>query len=717
MSPKTSHELKQPTTPRLGSQLGERILVGALTALIVARPLVLGDDPGRLRLTSGGGPLWLNLLTFLLLLGWAVSRGITRRRLVVGPYLIVVVGFLMVAGCAFASAAQPDRYQRPGWFIAWDWVAYAALAFVAGQLAANVAIARGLVAALIATAGCLAAQALYETVARENRGPRTVPEPLTALDVPLVGDDHYNLRLNDPPPPVGAFRATLDQPDTLAALLLLIVPALLVWAAAGWNKGGRGAGIPLLAILVFVALAMALISWVVGTSTAGKGSQAASGIIRDRPLLGCGPGNFSRNAPSGIAGAGNFWLGFAATAGLLALVLFAFTLASAAGVLLRQMRRMTADLSVAPTSDYRWSFYLGGMAGLLLGMMLATGDLSAEAPSDEMMRLGAVSAGRSLAWFLIFAALEIAAPSGRNLVLSLGIGAAVVAVFGGVSDGLLSPALMVPFAIVAMLALSRFKSPSEVAPVSLPVAWMAVPIALALAMANLMHVGMPGLFTAVSVRDARARSVHFPEINKPTMDPANPDLIKSLREADNYLLEFMLIPLKESAKLDGGNSALFSEIALWERQHVHYLLLLGERERGVQRTQEILSLDEAIARIDPRNPTPRFSELEAMLFLIRRSSVATPPLLKRLEQLVKQIVEYDARREVFLRFRVVSVLLTRRNPEAADPWAVRLLRLDVVPGEPHGYLTPRQRRSLQDQLKKIKEPSAELAQLLKSSNP
>lgn len=705
---------KSNSTPLSGSQLGERILLGALTTLIVARPFVAGDDPGRLRLTSGGGPLWLNLLTFLLLLGWGVWHGLTRRRLVIGPYLIIVVGLLAVAGCVFASAAQPDRYQRPGWFIGWDWVAYAALAFVAGQLATNAAIVRGLVAVLIATAGCLAAQALYEEAARVGKGPRTVPEPLSVHDLPMVGDDHYELNLNNPPTPAAAFRATLDQPDTLAALLLLIVPALLVWSLVGWRTGAKGSWNLPIALLLFIAAVMALIAWIVAMPTAGKGSQAAFAIIRDRPVFGAGPGNFSRNAPHGIVNAGSFWLGFGASAGLLAMVVFALALATAAGAFVHRARRPAIEYTVPPEKDYRWSFYIGGMAGLLLGMMLATGDLPVEAPTDELTRLGAVSAGRSLAWFLIFAALEMAAPASRPLALALATGVGLIALLGSVSEGLASPALMTPFVVVATLAMSRMTMQSNAARSSLPAAWIASPIAFALLAANFMHVGMPGLTTAITVRDARLKSVHLKEVNQQAAEKLPTDPVSAYREADDYLVGEILDPLKQAAKLDGGNSALFTEIALWERTHVYYLLQLAEVDRGRKRAAEILQLDEQIVRIDPRNPTPRFSEFEAMMFVLRGSREASPSQLARVERIVKQIVEYDLRREVFLCHRVVLVLLTRQNPQSADPWAVRLLRLDAVPGEPHGKLTPIQRRYLISQLKRIKEPSPELKELLKA---
>lgn len=715
MNPHATAAHTTPITNRpTGSQLAERILLGALTALIVARPLVAGDDPGRLRPTSGGGPLWLNLLTLLWVLGWGSWHGITRRRLVVGPFLILSFGLLAIGVVSFISASQADRYQRPGWFIGWDWIAMAALCFVGGQLATSAPLVRGLSAVLIATAGCLAAQALYDEAARVGRGPRTVPDALPKPAIPLVGDDPYFLKLNEPTPPRGTFRAALDQPDTLAGLLLLVLPACAIWAMAGWRQGGRGRWAVPLALMLFVAMAMSLINWLVNASIAGKGWNAAMSMIAGRPMFGVGPGNFSRNAPIGVASPGTFWMGMAATVGLLAMVILAFTLAAGLARTLPRIPHPLVEPVQATGKEYRWSYYLGGVAGLVLGMMLATSDLPAEAPGEEMLRLGAVSGGRSLVWFLIFAALEMSVPSLRWLLGSLATGVTLIALLGIVSDGLASPALMVPCVVALSLALSRVTPGANTAMASLPVAWIAAPIAFALVIANVVHVGMPGLTAAAAVRDARAASTRFSDLDLKMAGPTTHERIDAIRTADGFLIVEILNPLKEAAKTDSGNSALFSEIARWERWHIHYLLTLTEFERGRQRAAEILQLDEAIARIDPRNPVPRFSEFEAVLLLVHHSAEAVPAQISRLERLVAQIIEYDARREVELCLRVVEVLLTRRNLQTADPWAVRLLRLDAVPGEPHGNLTRQQRTFLMQQLRKIKEPSPELAELLRT---
>src|SRR4029077_19407329 len=108
----------------------DRALVGALAALVVARPLVAGDDPGRLRLTSGGGPLSFNLCVFLVLIGgifWRVAFGRGRADwwALVVPLLLAGVG-----AAALVSSRFEGRYARPGMFVAWEWAALAAAVYL-----------------------------------------------------------------------------------------------------------------------------------------------------------------------------------------------------------------------------------------------------------------------------------------------------------------------------------------------------------------------------------------------------------------------------------------------------------------------------------------------------------------------------------------------------------------------------------------------------------
>src|SRR5262245_14705804 len=105
----------------------DRAVVGTFAALVVARPLVAGDDPGRLRLTSPGGPLSFNLCLFGVLVAallWRAAYGRAR------PIRLSVVALLLanianVGVVAWLSSQMGDRYARPGVFVFWEGVAVA----------------------------------------------------------------------------------------------------------------------------------------------------------------------------------------------------------------------------------------------------------------------------------------------------------------------------------------------------------------------------------------------------------------------------------------------------------------------------------------------------------------------------------------------------------------------------------------------------------------
>src|SRR5262249_19765175 len=90
-------DLPTPPAPIPLSPLLVRSLYGALAALGCACLRVPAAEPGRLRLTSGGGPVSFNLCVFLVLLGailWRVPYGGARLgwSAVLVPLLLADVG-------------------------------------------------------------------------------------------------------------------------------------------------------------------------------------------------------------------------------------------------------------------------------------------------------------------------------------------------------------------------------------------------------------------------------------------------------------------------------------------------------------------------------------------------------------------------------------------------------------------------------------------------
>src|SRR5262245_39188627 len=99
--------------PREGPELLRRGLLGLVTALVVARPLVAGEDPGMLDPQTGASGLVLTLLWLLAAVGWAVWRAWARRGVLFAG--LVEAGLLVIAFQVFASAGRAAHYQHPAW--------------------------------------------------------------------------------------------------------------------------------------------------------------------------------------------------------------------------------------------------------------------------------------------------------------------------------------------------------------------------------------------------------------------------------------------------------------------------------------------------------------------------------------------------------------------------------------------------------------------------
>src|SRR5438105_5203086 len=101
-----------------GHEIVRRCLLGFATALIVARPLVLGEDPGLLlKQYSDASSLVLTFLWFTVATAWTLWRAWTGQR---AWYAGAVEGGLLgVVAMTFLSAGFAAAYKHPAWLIAW----------------------------------------------------------------------------------------------------------------------------------------------------------------------------------------------------------------------------------------------------------------------------------------------------------------------------------------------------------------------------------------------------------------------------------------------------------------------------------------------------------------------------------------------------------------------------------------------------------------------
>jgi len=674
----------------------DRILVGAFAALVVARLIVPGDDPGRLRLTSGGGPVSFNLCVFLVVLGailWRIAyeHGRLDWSAAVAPLLLAGVGV-----SAYVSSQLGDRYARPGLYIAWEWLAIAATAYLTRRLASSVADSRGILNVLIATAVCVAGQGVYQALADHVSLPATdVVAPATAT--PLVGDDEFYPELNRPPLTTQSPRGTLDSSATLLAFFLLMLPAAVTVARArrGSPWGGFAIAIPILpAAAVVASLFAGPFEWPT------EHWSAAFRLIADYPALGVGPGNFSRFAADALSPR-SAWLGLGATVGLIGLGLFVAAVAIATW---SAWPRQAPDWPDPPVRGTRWEFYLGGMVGLLMGFVWSAGEMPAEVPPSEVFKLGGAALLRAILWFASFALLELVRPSPRELARSILVGVGCVLVLGFVSDAPGLPTILFPTWVMLGLAMNLRRPATVLADQEKwrrPVLVVSAVAATGLLFAYLVMAALPAWSTASTVRHARMISRYFWEKHRNyVLAPPGPVRANALTEARGYLRANILNPLSEAAERDPRNAALWLEIARWRRPLWQYQFL-ADPEDAARVADHTRRAAELAAQLDPRNLAAKRNLFEALLLYRGTSTARQPERIVGMNKLISQIAEREPQSEVPMRYRVVKMLLDRGETEVAEPEVATLLRLDAVEGSPHGRLTDEQRRDVTDRAAKL----------------
>lgn len=317
----------------------------------MARPLVLGEDPGLLTPLAGPASLVLGQLWLVVVVGWAAWRISARQGM---PASGVEAGLALLTALAFVSAAVAARYKHPAWLIAWEWGILLAVFAVVRRLVRTPEEQRSLLAALLASAVSISAYAVYQyTVelptlqATYGTDPEKLREALAREQMQL-GDDDQLHKLRQRILQNNAY-GTFAHPNTFAGYLALFLPAAVVgavlygralgrsWrtvltagcalllAAALWLTHSRGAILATLLVGVIGLFAVARRSTrrVLGAAVlvlaVGGAGLAASGreipgigkairsfalrldywsatwrILNEHPWLGVGPGNFGR---------------------------------------------------------------------------------------------------------------------------------------------------------------------------------------------------------------------------------------------------------------------------------------------------------------------------------------------------------------------------------------------------------------------------------------
>jgi hypothetical protein len=223
------------------AEMWRRCVLGLVTALIVARPLVLGEDPGITSTLTNPSGLFLNVLWFVAAVGWGVWRAwsgeATWRRSAVEAALAAVVVLV------FVSVPGTDRYKHPATLIAWEWVVLLLSFCLVRQLARTRDDNQALLAVVVATGLSLAVYAIFQYTVELPRirdsyladaeALRQAVGPQMTLDD--VNLEHMRRRIQED----NVF-ATYAHPNSFAGYLALLFPSSIAWAVAGWRRWSWG---------------------------------------------------------------------------------------------------------------------------------------------------------------------------------------------------------------------------------------------------------------------------------------------------------------------------------------------------------------------------------------------------------------------------------------------------------------------------------------------
>jgi hypothetical protein len=487
---------------------------------------------------------------------------------------------------------------------------------------------------------------------------------------------------------------------------------------------------------------------------------ATISMIQDHPWLGVGPGNFGRHYPrymvptayEKILDPHNFILEIGATCGVFTLLAFLITLGAFFRLLLGRVIREGAKrrrgeeekrtveetkrpafspsplLPFSPSSPtpIRWEFYLGGMAGLLLGFLLRAGDLS----KDEILFEGLNSAVRSLVWFGAFVLLDSIPWSGPSRTVALTAGVVALLLNLLVSGGIALPSVAQPLWVMAALALNSCADQS-VARVSRnwPALCLPLPILTGLGLAYFIfiydpvtncvsalnearqHYGdnerMPGWrnvveprWRAVSGKDVRsagnylALSASGPLHVLPIMYLHAQLRLPNARATDHYLQEYILTPLERAVREDPGDVIPWVEFAEWygEKWRLFWdgelLQLCPNVEQLIQKT--LLQAQ----RLDPDGKEGYLAEYRLRLLMAKRETARARQHYGSAARAMQKAVKLDPT-EASLRYQLAEVLFQTDDPVEGRKEATKALELAGQSTFPTRNLTVPQREQIQ----------------------
>jgi O-antigen ligase len=455
-------------------------------------------------------------------------------------------------------------------------------------------------------------------------------------------------------------------------------------------------------------------------------------MILAHPFLGVGPGNFGRHYPrymlptasEKVLDPHNFLLELWATMGLPALLVLLATLAllfraiwkegtwdraqEATGLRASaearssklEVQKLKVELPT-PASSIRWEFYLGGMAGLMLGFLARIYDQTGEGILTE----GALAGGRSVVWFAALAVFDLVPWSGRSFRVALATGLLALLLNLLVSGGIGQPSVAQPMWAVAALAAMRFPGHALT---EAPSSWVRrvwpLPVLGGAALAYMILVYFP--VTSSQGLMAQAR-LHYgetgdlpgwsnriaPGLSEELTRAATAEhKLQLLLAAERYLQANILKPLQEAARADPGAAAPHVELAAWYQEL--WKLNARSTDPATRALEELRSAE----RLDPDGKDAYFQEYRLHEALANTNTDKAAAEYGRAATALEALVERDPT-EARLRYQLSEVLFKAKDSVKGRAQARQALELDELSTAPERKLTSEERERIEGWLR------------------
>ena len=346
-------------------------------------------------------------------------------------------------------------------------------------------------------------------------------------------------------------------------------------------------------------------------------------------------------------------------------------------------------------SRTHWEFYLGGMAGLILGFLLWTTDLSKENISDQLIYGGFLAGVRSLIWFAAFGLFESLAWGGRQRALALILGVIALLANLSISGGISFPSVAQPMWIVAALALNSLPQPT-LAPQqrSWLVTMAPLPIAAVACLGFYVFIYSPVVNCSTPLREARRYYGTYAIKRANAQSADSPSAAQKSAAEARDVLRYIVSQLQLAAwgspkhKENAVLADPFVELAQWEGEEWRQVYRKGAPL--IETRQQAATAAKEATRLDHEGAEGYWAQYQANMTFAKAATTDVRKFYEFASQAMAELVKRDPT-EARFHFLLADLYYLLDDTASWEKEAQEAMRLDEVSTDPTRELKPSQR--------------------------